>query len=91
MSIGPQNRDAAIVALAGAIDKLSGQVAALMAYVSYADHAPIPENDVMGVRGLAQSISPAPISNGTTGAPALHASQGVERIQDLLRGQSARR
>jgi len=89
MPIAPSDPNAAIAALAESVDKLSGQVAALTAYVAYLANTPIADKDVRSVQGLAQQLAPRQLSPRAGGAPALHASQGVERIQAMVQQLAA--
>jgi hypothetical protein len=80
----PADPKLAITALAAAVDKLSGQLAAATAFVLYYAKEPVSDDDVRFMQGVAQTIAPDPIGSGMEGAPKLHASRGVERLRAQL-------
>ena len=85
MPIRPTDPNAAITALADSVDKLSGQVAALMAYMAHISAAPLSDRDLAAMKGLAQTSSPPALGSGRAGVPALHAAHAADRLQSMVK------
>ena len=89
MATTPPDQSANIQKLAEAVDKLSGQVSALMAYVAYLTDTPFDENTVSAIQGKAQLTAPAQIANLLAGKhpPGFYASKAVEEIQETVKSK----
>jgi hypothetical protein len=85
MADKPADQTAAVQILAEQVDKLSGQVAALTAYVAYVANLPVAEDDVKHIQTVAQQISPQQIGPSSGWSPRKYATDGVETIQTSIR------
>ena len=83
--IDPKDPAAAVVELAKAVDQLSGQVAALMAYIAYTS-ALLPEKNLPAAQQTAQDLAaPSVAPAGADKLPASYARQGVATVQATAR------
>jgi hypothetical protein len=79
--IDPKDPETAIIELAKAVDRLNGQVAALMAYITHTS-AMLPDKYLSTTQQVAQGlVAPALGAGSGDDSPASQASQGVATIQ----------
>ena len=83
--IDPKDPAAAVLELAKAVDQLSGQVAALMAYIAYTS-ALLPDKNLPAAQQTAQDLAaPSVAPAGADNLPASYARQGVATVQATAR------
>lgn len=83
MATGSQT-DARVTELANEIDRLSGQVAALIAFLE-ATGIPIPDVEFAKVQNYARKMARNRMGTDPDGAPELYAGNTVERLQKSAR------
>jgi hypothetical protein len=86
LSMSPQQQEQRIVELTEAVNILSGQLAALMAYVLAVTPALDPAQKGR-VQGIAQNLAPSPVGVIPKTPPKLAASQGIEQMTSLAAQQ----
>ena len=66
--------------LAHEIDRLAGQVAALIAFVE-ATGSPVPDCEFANVQGRVEKMAQNRVGTDPNGAPGVYAAETVERLQ----------
>lgn len=69
-----------LVRLANEIDRLAGQVAALIAFVE-ATGSPVPDCEFTNMHGRVEKMAQNRVGNDPNGAPEVYAVETVERLQ----------
>ena len=84
MAVVPTDPNEAIRSLAEAIDKLSGQVAALTAFAAYTTEMPLGDKDVNSIDVHAQRLVPTPLAPPGSTTPMQQAtSQAVGKLVSM--------
>ena len=78
-----------IASVVEAIDKLSGQLAAVAAYLAHVSEMPLNDRDLRSTKGIAQTLAPPAIGDFSKGAPGYHAAQFVDQIASIAQGLEA--
>jgi hypothetical protein len=87
-SYKPPTQAAKIAALSEAVDRLSGQVAALMAYIAHTS-PPLAPADVIAAQAMARRNCPAKL--GAEASPIVVASVTVENLKSMKEKSAALR
>ena len=69
-----------LVRLANEIDRLAGQMAALIAFVE-ATGSPVPDYEFTNMHGRVEKMAQNRVGNDPNGAPGVYAVETVERLQ----------
>jgi hypothetical protein len=89
VALSPSEQSVVMVAISQSLDKIQGELAALIAYVAHTTGEIPAGRDVESIKTMARQIAPNSIGTGTAGAPATHALQTVDRILSIARSIQA--
>ena len=81
----PTDPKEAIGSLAQAIDSLSGQVAALTAFVAYTTELPLGDKDVKSIDAHAQRLVPTQLAPPGSTTPTQATSRAVEKLVSMAK------
>ena len=83
MAVVPTDPNVAIRSLAEAIDKLSGQVAALSAFVAHTTEMPLGDKEAKNIDALAQRLVPTQLAPPGSTTPTQATSQAVDKLVSM--------